>query len=278
MNSCDDIVRSLTDDWDSVCRDLCSFLDYLTPDKEYLLVLFTESRGIIDSWASTQVERVTKKGENLSVANDAVRKAVIELLLWQLLQNCESKTEQTELQGALWKCLEPKIEGQAKAFAKVRNKCSHHELRHEDLMQEGFLHFRGIIDSYSPGKSMLRTYASSCYRNRFINIAHEKAVAGRERSAEQLDFKTDDKQSDQRDGEELERHVNQFLDRLAESNPDEAERVDAFRKHALEGIILDDVRVEMGRSIGWVHKSYNRIQKLLQEELCKYYPARTSVS
>jgi RNA polymerase sigma factor (sigma-70 family) len=257
-----DLLQELKSDWDSVGEEIRSLLRTVQPADRELMGILNVHQPVAESWAG-RVEGLAR-----------LRSAVIELLLWHLHKNTNAPVMRKELLGALWQKVVGKVEFRAKAMVKNLPVHTRRQEGLEEFLQEGFFQFEEALRRYDPTKkekhTMLRTFVSTFYRYRMINISKSKAMKkGRSESLAESDLPIDESQTDRRIKDEQREAIERALTEVADADPRDAERVVAFRKYMIEGGGVEEIAQELGRSRSWVTKSHQHIRTKLRETLLR---------
>jgi RNA polymerase sigma factor (sigma-70 family) len=266
MEDAEAILASIETDLNSVRQDLVQFSGESTPSIETIRQMFEKHRDSIFDWAQ---RAVTRKADEPALVR--LRSATIELLLWESHSRAEVEKDRNKLLLGLWNCLSESISYQAKSLARGRGKAGYDVDRFDDLMQEGFLYFSGMIEKFKPdNNTMLRTFIQTCYRNRFINIVkkldREPEAAKAPEMLDKMDPRYLDLYEEAVASEQLEQ-IEQALERMASQSEEDATRVQAFRLFKLHRKKVDEICLILGQSQGWVSKWVNRIELQLKEEM-----------
>jgi len=252
------------ENWSKIAESINELLGESGPSQNELREVFVAQREIIASLAS----RVSTSGESFDVS---LREAVVDLILVQLYKSRPEEILKRAVVAALWSRLSETITFIATQVLGGVRRVSKCQDRLDDLTQDAFFVFEDKLQKFELGKNVrLQTFMKTCFRNHLINLAKRGSAKDRNEKAE-LPEQTIDKKDLEREqvqiDEERLKTVEDLLNREAERNPDVAERIEAFRKYRLGGSTMEIVANEMGRSVGWVHKCSERIEKLLREEL-----------
>lgn len=231
--------------------------------------LLTTNQAVFDFWVEREL------ASDRQDVHGRVKFAITDFVLWQLWSNSGSSSEKRDVMGVLWERFKKTVEWRAKPF--VRNLS--HQTRREDVLgdyvQEGFLQFDEALDGYKPERrTMLKTWISTFFFRRMINISELKHMRSPNTEAlTDADHPADDSQREEQARTDLleeERiKLEQALEEIAAANERDIERIEAFRRFAIQGQDNASIAQEMGRSRSWVTKSHQRIEKLLTELLSR---------
>ena len=247
---------------DANSHDLAASIDQLigdaSPGLSAICAVLSAKNANIER-LSSRVMTGTEAPEQRWVS---LREAVIDLVLVELYQEADISARKRRLVDLLWERFAPslRILGQQLVGRNRRRD----DDRLDDLIQEGYLVFEDKLKAFDADKAVrLRTYLSTCFRHHFINLVKSEQRKNRATSSDELEQVV---QQQQFSSEQMEL-VNDILDRESRRGSGIAERVQAFRKYRLEGYTMDEVRQEMGRSVGWVHGCSKSIEQLLKDEM-----------
>jgi RNA polymerase sigma factor (sigma-70 family) len=248
---------------DANSHDLAASIDQLigdlSPGLSALCAVLSAQNANIERLSS----RVATGPETPEQRWISLREAVIDLVLVELYQEADNSAKKRRLVDLLWERLAPTLRHLGQKLVS-RNRRHDADDRLDDLMQEGYFVFEDKLGAFDADKGVrLRTYLSTCFRNHFINLVKSEQRKNRATSSDELEKVV---QKQQFSNEQM-KLVNDILDRESRRGSDIAERVQAFRKYRLEGYTMEEVKQEMGRSLGWVHGCSKSIEQLLRDEM-----------
>lgn len=262
------LLRRLENDWYVVVTEINTYCGNHEFTFNELRAIYDVHIDVFRGWSAAEAK---KHGSTSEDALRGLRFPVVSVLLRDLWMNCDIEVLKSELLGGLWSRCEGEIDYHAKYVAKLSNHFGDLKERMDDLKQRFIEKFTALVTSYDASKGRLNTRIKAPARNFFLNCLRADDVA-RRRNRKHLKIIHRDSEGPSRsldwfsdeDQEKL-GWVESAIEKLLNMEVFRDEQIRVFRLRRAEGMGIEKVAKEVGRSTGFVSTNCRLVENKLKE-------------
>lgn len=262
------LLRRLENDWNVVVTEINTYCGNHEFTSDELRAIYDDHIDVFRGWSAAEAK------EHCSTSEDALRGLrfpVVSALLRDLWMNCGNESLKSELLGGLWSRCEGEMNYHAKCVAQKSDHLGSVQERIDDLKQRFIEKFTALVASYDVSKGRLNTRIKAPARNFFLNCLKADDAA-RRRNRKHLKIIHRDSEGPSRsldwfsdeDQEKL-AWVESAIEKLLNMEVFRDEQIRVFRLRRAEGMGIEEVAKEVGRSTGFVSTNCRLVENRLKE-------------